>query len=87
MEQKISLKDCTKEESDLFMKEFGQLLEKHSLYFEPVPQFERDDLKSPWKVVCQVFLQKKVEVVEKESLKSPLSDEITKKNNESTKED
>lgn len=63
-EQKFNLTPTTEEENKVFMKEFGELLDKHSLYFEPVPQFTRETLTSPWKIVTQIFLQKKTPVVE-----------------------
>lgn len=67
MEQpKYNLSDCTADESAAFMKEFNELLNKHSLYFEPVPQYIRKSLQSPWETVCQIFLQKKTEIVEPE---------------------
>ncbi len=64
MEKTYNLSAISKEESDIFMKEFGELLDKHSLYFEPIPQFQRTKLEEPWKLVCTIFLQKKTEVVE-----------------------
>lgn len=76
-EQKYKLSDCTKEDSDLFMKEFGELLNKHSLYFEPVPQFIRDSLTAPWKIVTQIFLQKKTEIVEPEKVEDPIPSPFT----------
>jgi len=77
-EPKYKLSDCTKEESDAFMKDFGELLNKHSLYFEPVPQFTRKSLTSPWEIQTQIFLQKKSEIVEPESVPSPFADESPK---------
>lgn len=64
MEKKYNLSEANQEERDAFMKEFAELLDKHSLYFEPVPQFIRDTIETPWRVVTQIFLQKKTEVVE-----------------------
>jgi hypothetical protein len=61
-EPKFLLSDATTEEQTTFMKEFMELLEKHSLYYEPVPQFTRDDNQSPWKIVVQVILQKKTKI-------------------------
>lgn len=83
-EPKYSLSEVSKEQSDSFMKEFQELLNKHSLYYEPVPQFTRDSLTSPWKIQCQILLQKKTEIVEptvEKGIPSPFS------NNEPTKED
>ena len=85
MQPKYNLKDCTPEEQNSFMKEFQELLNKHSLYFEPVPQFTRDNINSPWKIVCQVFLQKKVEVVEVE--KDSISSPFVKKEDDASKTD
>ncbi len=68
--EKFNLSEVSNEESQLFMKEFGELLEKHSLYFEPVPQFTREGLVQPdgkpypWKIVTQILLQKKTSIVE-----------------------
>lgn len=59
MEQKYDLSDLSKEEQDSFMKDFGALLDKHSLYYEPVPQFVRETMESPWEIRTQIFLQKK----------------------------
>lgn len=89
MPPKYSLSDCSKEEVDLFMKELGELLNKHSLYFEPVPKFTRDGLVQedgkpyPWKIVCEILLNKKVEIVEatkEEGVPSPFTDESNKEN-------
>lgn len=66
MEPKFSLSDCSPEEQKAFMSEFQELLNKHGLYFEPVPQFVRDSLTAPWKIVTQIFLQKRTEIVEPE---------------------
>lgn len=75
MEQpKFNLSDCTKEDSDAFMKDFGELLDKHSLYFEPVPQFIRTSLTDPWRIVTQIFLQKKTKIAEDKSVPSPFTD-------------
>lgn len=70
-EAQYTLSDVTVEEKESFMKEFQELLIKHSVYFEPVPQYARDSLESPWKIVCQIMLQKKTELVPKDSVQSP----------------
>jgi hypothetical protein len=67
---KFLLTDATTEEQQAFMTEFMALLEKHSLYYEPCPQFARDDAQSPWKVVVQVILQKKTPIDEKTTEKT-----------------
>ena len=56
---RYKLSETTPEEQKAFMDEFQSLLDKHSLYFEPVPQYVRDSLQSPWQLKCQIFLQKK----------------------------
>jgi hypothetical protein len=73
---KYKLVEATEEEKSNFMKDFNDILVKHSIYFEPVPQFTRETLNDPWKVVCQVLIQKKVEIVEveKDSIPSPFAD-------------
>lgn len=74
MQPKYTLSDASEKEQQLFMQEFNELLNKFSLYYEPVPQFSRDSLTSPWKIVCQVFLQKKTIIEESENtevIKSP----------------
>lgn len=63
MEPKYKLSMPTETEQQDFMKEFAELLDKHSMYYEPVPQFERVDLQSPWQIKIAVFLQKKTEVI------------------------
>lgn len=73
-EPKFSLIEASEEEKSSFMKKFGQLLEESSMYFEPVPQFTRESLQSPWKIVYQIFLQKKVEIKE-EGVISPIQNE------------
>lgn len=75
-EPKFDLTEVSKEETDAFMKDFQDLLKKHSLYFEPVPQYTRDTLTSPWKTVCQVFLKKKIPIVEK-AIPSPFTPDET----------
>lgn len=72
-DQKYKLSEPTQEEKDSFMKDFEELLKKHSIYFEPVPQFARDNITSPWKVICQIFLQKKAEIIEVEKDSIPSS--------------
>lgn len=78
-EPKYNLTPTTEAENNEFMKDFHDLLEKHSLYFEPVPKFTRKSLVSPWEVTCQIFLQKKtlsaVDVPVNESIPSPFTDE------------
>jgi len=65
-ETKFKLEEATKEEKDVFMTKFQNFLEESNIYFEPVPQFTRDSLSDPWKVVCQVILQKKVFITKEE---------------------
>lgn len=78
-EPKYKLSDTTPEESKAFMVDFQELLSKHSLYFEPVPQFTRKSLTSPWEIQTQIFLQRKTEIVKPEkvedSIPSPFTDE------------
>lgn len=69
---KFSLIDCTKEELDSFGKDFQALIDKHSLYFEPVAQKERMEFtdsqgtkKSAWADVCNILVKKKVPIPEK----------------------
>lgn len=82
METKYNLIAITKEEQELFQKEFQELLNKHSVYYEPVPTFVRDGLldengkPSPWKLVCQVLLQKKVEITKDGAIPSPFNEPI-----------
>lgn len=64
----------SKEETEKFMKEFNDLCDKHSIYFEPVPQYTRETITSPWQLTCQVFLQKKTEV--EQGVPSPADPEI-----------
>ena len=65
-EVKYNLSAPTAEEQDAFMKEFNDLCKKHSIYFEPVPMFNREKVGAPWQIICQIFLQKKIEVVKAE---------------------
>ena len=62
--KKFNLSDCSNEYRDLFMKEFQELLDKHSLYFEPIPTYQRDTFESPWQIKCNILLQKRTEIVE-----------------------
>lgn len=57
---KYKLVDASPEEQKDFMGKFQALLKETEMYYEPVPQFTRDSVEDPWKVVCQVLLQKKV---------------------------
>lgn len=57
---KYTLVDFTEEEQNAFLKDFNDLLTKYQAYYEPVPNFTRPDLFSPWQLVCQVLLKKKV---------------------------
>lgn len=58
--EKYSVVDLTNEERDAFSKDFEALMEKHSVYFEPIPKIERKDMQSPWQLGCNVLLLKKV---------------------------
>lgn len=64
LKPKYQLVEPTSEEQELFMEKFNELLNQMNMYFEPVPQIRRDDVYSPWKIVCEVLLQKKVEIKE-----------------------
>ncbi len=77
---KFDLVEATEQEKNDFMKKFGELLDETSMYFEPVPQFTRKSLQSPWEIVCQVFLQKKVPVNPEEGVISPIQDVATPEN-------
>lgn len=57
---KYNLIEATQDEQNEFLKRFDDLCTELSIYFEPVPQFARKDLTSPWEVTCQIFLRKKV---------------------------
>lgn len=78
-ESKYKLVDLSEVEKNEFMKKFNDFLNENSVYFEPVPQFTRKTLQSPWEIVTQIFLQKKVEVVEveKDAVKSPFVENET----------
>jgi hypothetical protein len=80
MQPKFKLSEPTELEKQNFMNEFNELCNKHSMYFEPIPQYQRENITSPWDLKVVIFLQKKKEIVEveKDSIKSPLSDEFTK---------
>ncbi len=75
-EPKFSLVEPTEQESANFMKKFQELLVETSMYYEPVPQFSRKSLQSPWEIVCQIFLQKKVPITEEKDVISPIQDVI-----------
>lgn len=64
-EPKYSLSAPTQEEQSNFMKDLQAVVEKHEMYFEPIPQLQRKDLTSPWEIACAWFLQKKTPIVEK----------------------
>lgn len=68
---KYNLSAPTAEEQDAFMKEFNALVEKHSMYFEPVPFMQRKSLTDPWEVSAQIFLQKKT-LATQEDVLSPI---------------
>ena len=74
--QKFKLVDVSAEEQTFFLKDFEELLKKHSLYFEPIPQLRRDNMQSPWKIVTEVLLQKKIEVVEVEKTNTTHKSEL-----------
>jgi len=85
MQPKYNLGECTEEESSAFMKDFNELLNKHSVFFEPVPVYSREGLVKedgtayPWTTVCQIMLKKKTPVVEVvEAVPSPFTDESPK---------
>lgn len=59
MEPKYNLSETTQEERNTFMQELNNLLDKNSFYFEPIPQYERKDLFSPWELKVSFLLNKK----------------------------
>jgi hypothetical protein len=75
MQPKYKLSEPTAEEIKAFQEDFAAVLEKHSLYYEPVPQYSRKSLSDPWTLTCQIFIQKKTAVEEEtpqdESPKTP----------------
>lgn len=78
-ESKYSLSPVSQDEQDLFMKEFQELLDKHSMYFEPIPFVQRKSLTDPFEIAAQILLQKKTEIipaeaVPEESVISPIQD-------------
>lgn len=79
--KKFKLSQPTEEEKSTFMKEFTALCDKHSMYFEPVPSYSRDTFETPWQLVCQIWLQKKIEIVEVEkAVPSPFTDKKNEDN-------
>lgn len=66
-EPKYKFIDASEEEKTDFMKKFNQLLVESSMYFEPVPQYSRKSIQHPWETVCQILLQKKVEITDEPS--------------------
>lgn len=75
----FDLVNPTPEEQADFLKAFQELCESKEMYFEPVPQFSRDTLQSPWKVTTQILLQKKVKKEGDKSIPSPFTNEPEKK--------
>lgn len=69
---KYSLSDLSKEEQESFMKDFNEVLNNHSVYFEPIPQYTRKDNNSPWDITCSILLQKKILIKEEPSEPSEL---------------
>ncbi len=52
------------------MKEFNELLNKYSLYFEPIPQYQRTAIGEPWNPYgISILLQKKIPIPEDEEVK------------------
>ena len=74
---KFKLSNLTEEEQKQFMADFEKFLAERSVFFEPVPQFIRDNPQTPWKIVTQIWLQHKTEIVEveKDSVISPIQKE------------
>ncbi len=81
MNPKYKLVDLSDEEKSKFMEKFHKFLSDENVYFEPVPQFTRDSIGSPWEIVTQILLQKKITIEEEEGVPSPFtSDEPNKEN-------
>ena len=85
MNPKYKLVDMSDEEKSNFMKKLVEFCESESVYFEPVPQFTRDSIGTPWEIVTQVLLQKKIDIEgeapKEEGVPSPFtSDEPNKEN-------
>lgn len=76
--EKYKIVDATEEEKKDFMIKFNAFLTESGFYYEPVPQFSRDTLTSPWTIRCEVFLAKKIPNEELTSIPSPFTDENTK---------
>lgn len=71
---KYSLSEPSIEEKKSFMKDFNELLEKHSMYFEPIIKTidEREilpDGRVSWttKRFTDIFINKKLEIPEKQN--------------------
>lgn len=61
-EQKATLVDFTDEEASAFAKDFQELLNKHSAYFEPIPKIIRINITDPFTLGSDILLKKKVPV-------------------------
>lgn len=82
MQPNYSLVELTDAEKESFTSELNALLTKHSVYFEPVPKFVRQQVGQAFTLSGDFLAMKKVELVPKgESVVSPLSEEMTKNDN------
>ena len=66
-EPKFTLSTPTQEEQNSFMKDLQEVVDKHEMYFEPIPQFQRKDLTSPFEIACAWFIQKKTPIKKEET--------------------
>lgn len=69
-EQKYNLVDLTAEELTSFQKDFQEFLSSRSIYFEPIPQYERKELTDPWSLRCSLIVKKKVAIVQEGAVAS-----------------
>lgn len=75
----FKLVDASTEEQEGFIKKLQALIEETNIYFEYVPQFTRETVKSPWEIKVVRLLMKMVPDESNEPIPSPFTDENNKK--------
>lgn len=78
MEQNYKLSDYTPEELKAFVKDFDEVLKKHSAYIEPTPQYQRRAVGEPWGIGASLLIQKKTIIEKDVEPKAETKDETTK---------
>lgn len=73
-EPKFNLVELSKEEASAFSKDLEEILQKHSVYFRPIPKVQTTGADQPFTLGAELFAMKRVEAESNKSVESPYAD-------------